>query len=46
LGLEPHKVFAEMYEDGDVKNTIRVPFQVFDTVVLGETLEEIAHREC
>jgi hypothetical protein len=31
--------------DGDVKNAIRVQVQVLDTVVLEETLEEVARRE-
>jgi hypothetical protein len=35
-----------MYEDGDMKNTIRVQVQVLDTIVLEETLEEITRREC
>jgi hypothetical protein len=31
---------------GDVKNSIRVQVQVLDTVILEETLEEVAHWEC
>jgi hypothetical protein len=46
VGLDSHKCFAEVYEDGDVENTIGVQVQVLDTVVLEETLEEIAGREC
>jgi hypothetical protein len=34
-----------MDEDGDVKNPVRVQAQVLDTVVLEETLEEVARRE-
>jgi hypothetical protein len=45
-GLDPHKCFTEVYEDGDVKNSIRVQVQVLDTVVFEEALEEIARREC
>jgi hypothetical protein len=46
VGFDPHEGFAEVYEDGDVKNSIRVQVQVLNTVVLEETLEEVAHREC
>jgi hypothetical protein len=45
-GLDPQEGFAEMDEDGDVKNSIRVQVQVLDTLVLEKTLEEVAHREC
>jgi hypothetical protein len=34
-----------MDEDGDVKNPVRVQVQVLDTVVLEESLEEVARRE-
>jgi hypothetical protein len=37
--LDPHECFAEMYKDGDVKNTIGVQVQVLDTVVLRQPLE-------
>jgi hypothetical protein len=40
VGLDPHKGFAEMYKDGDVKNSIRVQVQVLDTVVLKEALKK------
>jgi hypothetical protein len=46
VGFDPHERFAEVEKDGDVKNAIRVQFQVLDTIVLEETLEEIARREC
>jgi hypothetical protein len=46
VGLDPHEGFAEVNEDGDMKNPIRVQVQVLDTVVLEETLEEVARREC
>jgi hypothetical protein len=46
VGFDPHESFTEVDEDEDVKNAIRVQVQVLDTVVLEETLEEIAHREC
>jgi hypothetical protein len=42
MGLDSH----EMYEDGDMKNTIGVQVQVLDTVVLKQPLEELAGREC
>jgi hypothetical protein len=45
VGLDPHKCLAEMYEDGDMKNTIGVQVQVLDTVVLKQPLEEIAGRK-
>jgi hypothetical protein len=35
VGFDPHEVFAEVDKDGDVKNSIRVQFQVLDTVVPG-----------
>jgi hypothetical protein len=41
VGLDPHEGLAEMDEDGDVKNQVRVQVQVLDTVVLEETLEEV-----
>jgi hypothetical protein len=43
VGLDPHEGFTEMDEHGDVKNPVRVQVQVVDTVVLEETLEEVAH---
>jgi hypothetical protein len=46
VGFDPHEGFTEVDEDGDVKNSIRVQVQVLDAVVLEETLEEVAHREC
>jgi hypothetical protein len=42
VGFDPHKGFAEVDEDGDMKNSNRVQVQVLDTVVLEETLEEVA----
>jgi hypothetical protein len=45
VGLDPHKGLAEVDEDGDVKDSIRVQVPVLDTVVLEETLEEVARRE-
>jgi hypothetical protein len=42
VGLDPHEGFIEMDEDGDVKNPVRFQVQVLDTVVLEETLEEVA----
>jgi hypothetical protein len=45
VGFDPHEGFAEVDRDGDVKNAIRVQVQVLDTVVLEETLEEVARRE-
>jgi hypothetical protein len=45
-GSDPHEGFAEVDDDGDVKNAIRVQVQVLDTVLLEETLEEVARREC
>jgi hypothetical protein len=39
MGFDPHEGFAEVDEDGDVKNAIRVQVQVLNTVVLEETLE-------
>jgi thiaminase len=45
VGLVPHNGFVEMYKDREMKNAIRVQVQVLDTVVLEETLEEIARRE-
>jgi hypothetical protein len=45
VGLDPHEGLAEMDEDGDVKNPVRVQVQVLDTVVLEDTLEEVARRE-
>jgi hypothetical protein len=45
VGFDPHESFVEVDEDGDVKNSIRVQVQVLDTVVLKETLEEVASRE-
>jgi hypothetical protein len=46
VGLDPHKCFTEVYEDGDVENTIGVQVQVLDTVVLEKTFEEITGRKC
>jgi hypothetical protein len=46
VGLDPHECLAEMYEDGDVKNSIGVQVQVLDTIVLKQPLKEIAGREC
>jgi hypothetical protein len=46
MGFDPHEGLTEVYKDGDVRNAIRVQVQVLDTVVLEETLEEIARREC
>jgi hypothetical protein len=46
VGLDPHKSFAEVYKDGDMKNAIRVQVQVLDIVLLEKILEEIARREC
>jgi hypothetical protein len=34
VGLDPHELLAEMYEDGDMKNTVGIQVQVLDTVVL------------
>jgi hypothetical protein len=45
VGLDPHEGLAEVDEDRDVKDSIRVQVQVLDTVVLEETLEEVAHWE-
>jgi hypothetical protein len=45
VGFDPHKGFAEVDRDGDVKNAIMVQVQVLDTVVLEETLEEVARWE-
>jgi hypothetical protein len=44
--FDPHEGFTEVDEDGDVKNSVRVQVQVLNTVVLEETLEEIARWEC
>jgi hypothetical protein len=44
--LDPQEGLAEIDEDRDVKNPIRVQVQVLDTVVLEETLEEVTRREC
>jgi hypothetical protein len=46
MGFDPHEGFAKVDEDGDVKISIRVHVQVLDTVVLEETLEEVARWEC
>jgi hypothetical protein len=46
VGLDSHECFAEVHEYRDMENTIGVQVQVLDTVVLEETLEEIAGREC
>jgi hypothetical protein len=46
VGFDPHKGFAEVDKDGDVKNAIRVQVQVLDTVEHEKTLEEITRREC
>jgi hypothetical protein len=45
VGLDPHERLAEMYEDGDMKNTVGIQVQVLDTVVLQQFLEEIASWE-
>jgi hypothetical protein len=42
VGFDPHEGFAKVDEEGDMKNSIRVQVQVLDTVVLEETLEEVA----
>jgi hypothetical protein len=34
VGLDPHERLAEMYEDGDMKNTVGIQVQVLDTAVL------------
>jgi hypothetical protein len=46
VGLDPQEGFTKMDKDGDVKNPIRVQVQLLDTVVLEETLEEVARRVC
>jgi hypothetical protein len=46
VGLDSYECLIEVYEDGDVENTIGVQVQVLDTVVLEQPLEEIAGREC
>jgi hypothetical protein len=46
VGFDQHEGFAEWDKDEDVKNAIRVHVQVLDIVVLEETLEEIARRQC
>jgi hypothetical protein len=46
VGLDPQEGFTKMDKDGDVKNPIRVQVQLLDNVVLVETLEEVARREC
>jgi hypothetical protein len=45
MGLDPQKSFAEMNEDGGVKNTVGVEVEVLDAVVPHEPLEEVARRE-
>jgi hypothetical protein len=45
VGPNPHEGLAEVDEDGDVKNPVRVQVQVLNTVVLEESLEEVARRE-
>jgi hypothetical protein len=46
VGFDSHEGFTEVDEDEDMKNAIRVQLQVLDTVVLEETLEEVARWEC
>jgi hypothetical protein len=45
VGLDPHKGLTVVDENGDVKDSVGVQVQVLDTVVLEETLEEVARRE-
>jgi hypothetical protein len=45
VGLDPHEGLTKMDEDEDMKNSVRVQVQVLDTVVLEETLKEVARRE-
>jgi hypothetical protein len=46
VGFDPHEGFAEVDEDRDMENAIRVQVEVLDTVALEETLEEVTRREC
>jgi hypothetical protein len=45
MGLDPQKSFAEMNEDGGVKNTVGVEVEVLVVVVPHEPLEKVARRE-
>jgi hypothetical protein len=42
MGLDPQKSFAEVNEDGAVKNTVGVEVEVLDVVVPHGPLEEVA----
>jgi hypothetical protein len=45
VGLDTHKSLAEMNEDGDVENSIRVEIEVLNTIVPEHALEEITGRQ-
>jgi hypothetical protein len=45
VGFDPQESFAKMDEDGGVKDTIGVYIEVLNTVVLQESLEEVARWE-
>jgi hypothetical protein len=45
VGLDPHGGIAEVDEYGDMKDLVRVQVQVLDTIVLEDTLEEVARRK-
>jgi hypothetical protein len=46
MGLDSDECFAKMHEHRDMEDAIGVQVQVLDTVVLEETFEESAGREC
>jgi hypothetical protein len=41
VGLDTHKSFVEVDEDGDVEDPIRVEIEVLNTIILEHALEEI-----
>jgi hypothetical protein len=45
VGLDTHKSLAEMNEDGDVEDSIRVEIEVLNTIVPEHALEEITGRQ-
>jgi hypothetical protein len=46
VGSDSHERLTEVHEHRDVENAIRVKVQVFYTIVLEKSLEEIAGRQC
>jgi hypothetical protein len=46
VGFDSHKCFAEVHEDRNMEDTIKIKVQVLDVVVPEKTFEEVAGRNC